>query len=362
MTTLINPAPISTPVKTIYTGDVVQGVPVISHLGVADLPAGQTHRFFFQGVQMGTGQHWYVPVLVAKGIGTSPGKPGAGPCIALVAGVHGDEVSGIDAVQRVMAQIDPAAMTGTVIAVLGVSRPALEYTRSLWPSAQQGGVGIDMNRVWPGDEAADNAAARHAGLLWHRLFMPNVEAVLDYHTITTGSAFTVFLFADMRQPAVRQMAELFPVEHIKDDPGLGGTLETAFIEAGIPALTIEIGEGRRFEPNKIALAVEGSLNVLKHYGMVDGPLGRTAADVGTVFGDTLETIRATVGGFLELLVGLRDRVIPGQLLALQRNAFGDVVAEYRATVAGEVAVVARDALCEPGARVVQILYSRGSGL
>jgi uncharacterized protein len=361
MTTLINSALVPTPVKTVYTGDVVQGVPVISHLAVADLPAGQTHRFFFQGVQMGTGQHWYVPLLVTKGAGSSPEGTG-GPCIALVAGVHGDEVSGIDAVQRVMAQLDPTAMTGTVIAVLGVSRPALEYSRSFWPSAQQGGVGIDMNRVWPGDETADNAAARHAGLLWQRLFMPNVEAVLDYHTITTGSAFTVFLFADMRQPAIRQMAELFPVEHIKDDPGLGGTLETAFVEAGIPALTIEIGEGRRFEPNKIALAVEGSLNVLKHYGMVDGPLGRTAADMGTVFGDTLETIRATAGGYLELLVGLRDRVTPGHPLALQRNAFGDVVAEYCATVAGEVAVVARDALCEPGARVVQILYNRDGGL
>ncbi len=56
---------------------------------------------------------------------------------------------------------------------------------------------------------------------------------------------------------------------------------------------------------------------------------------------------------------LRDRVTPGQPIALQRNAFGDVVAEYQAGVTGEVAVVARDAVCEPGSRVVQILYSQG---
>jgi uncharacterized protein len=155
---------------------------------------------------------------------------------------------------------------------------------------------------------------------------------------------------------VQQMAALFPVEQIQNDPGLSGTLETALIEAGIPALTLEIGSPRRFDATKIARAVEGSLNLLKHYGLVDGPLGRTAAEVGTVYGQALETLRATTGGFLELLVDLRDRVIPGQLVALQRNAFGDVVAEYRAGVAGEVAVVARDALCEPGSRVMQILY------
>ncbi|MBE9141221.1 succinylglutamate desuccinylase/aspartoacylase family protein [Nodosilinea sp. LEGE 07088] len=339
------------PAQTRYTGDTLQGVPVISHLAVSDLAPGQRHRVYFQGVQMGTGQHWYVPVVVTKG-----SRPG--PCIALTAGVHGDEVSGIDAVQRVMAQLDPTAMAGAVLAVLGVSRPAIELTRSLWPTAQQGGLAFDMNRVWPGDETGDNAPARHAGLLWNRLLINNVDAVLDYHTVTTGSAFTMFCFADLRQPAIRQMAELLPVEQIKDDPGLAGTLETAFVDAGIPALTLEIGEGRRFEPQKIALAVEGSLNVLKHYGLIEGPMGRTAADGGTVFGNALATVRATTGGFLELLVGLRDRVIPGQPVARQRSAFGDVVADYHAPVAGEVAVVARDALCEPGTRIVQILHQQ----
>ncbi|MEO1067732.1 MAG: succinylglutamate desuccinylase/aspartoacylase family protein [Cyanobacteria bacterium J06638_6] len=337
--------------KTIYTGDTLQGVPVISQLSVHDLAPRQRLRFYFQGVQMGTGQHWYVPVVVAKG-----DRPG--PCIGLISGVHGDEVSGINAVQQVMAQIDSAAMAGSVIAVLGVSRPAIESTQSFWPSAQQGGVAIDMNRIWPGDEGGDNPAIRHAGLLWNRLLIHNIHAAIDYHTITTGSAFTLFMFADLRQPAIRQMAELFPVEQVKDDPGLSGTLETALVKAGIPALTVEIGEGRRFEPQKIALAVEGSLNVLKHYNLVAGELGCTAADVGTVFGDSLETVRAVYGGFVEVLVGLRDRVTCGQTLARQRNAFGELVFEYHAPVAGEVAVVVRDSLCEPGTRIVQILYSQ----
>lgn len=35
---------------TVYTGDKVQGVPVISTLDVSDLPAGQ-HRFMFEGLR-----------------------------------------------------------------------------------------------------------------------------------------------------------------------------------------------------------------------------------------------------------------------------------------------------------------------
>ena len=54
---------------------------------------------------MGTGQHWYVPVVVAKG--AKPGKR-----ILLISGVHGDEVSPVDAVQRTMAAARPGADVG----------------------------------------------------------------------------------------------------------------------------------------------------------------------------------------------------------------------------------------------------------
>jgi predicted deacylase len=335
---------------TTLTGDIIQGVPVISYLDINDLEPGKKHRFFFQGVQMGTGQHWYVPVVVAKGAR-------AGRRISLTAGVHGDELSPVNAVQRIMDELNPVNMSGTVIAVYDLSRPAKEYTQRKWPIAQSGGTLVDLNRVWPGDEAGDNAPTRHAGILWNRLFKHNIDTALDYHTAATGGDFTMFIFADFQMPEIRQLAELFPIEHIKNDPGENGTLEMAFVNAGIPVMTIEIGGPRGFDARKIAMTVEGSLNVLKHYKIIDGAMGRTAKDAGTFIGDAFETIRSTSGGYLEMLVNLKDRVVPGQKVAIQRNSFGDVVAEYRASVAGEVATIARDALSEPGSRVMQILYN-----
>ena len=336
---------------TIYTQDIIQGIPIISQLDLNDLAPGQKHRFFFQGVQMGTGQHWYVPIVIAKG--ALEGKR-----IALVTGIHGDEISSINAVQRIMAELDPTQMAGAAIAVYGLSRPAIEYTRAQWPIAQGGGLWVDMNRVWPGHEAGNDAPTRHAGLLWNRLLQPNIDLAIDYHTVSTGGDFTMFIYADCRNPEIQYMAELFPVEQIKDDPGLSGTLETAFVDAGIPALTVEIGSPRIFDSHKIALTVEGSLNVFKHYQIIKGSLGRRSKEARTFFGNEFETIRSTSGGFLELFVDLKDPVTPGQKVAIQRNAFGDIVAEYHANVTGQVATIARDALSEPGSRVMQILYRR----
>src|SRR5690242_11704919 len=113
--------------RTVYTSDVIAGKKVVSMLDVNDLEPGQKHQFYFQGVEMPTGQHWYVSVTVAKG--AKPGKR----CV-LTSGVHGDEMSSVHTVQTVMNQLDPSQMSGTVMAVTDVSSPALESMQRRWPN------------------------------------------------------------------------------------------------------------------------------------------------------------------------------------------------------------------------------------
>src|SRR5215831_7173715 len=141
---------------TTFTGDTIGGKKVVSALDVNDLEPGKKHLLYFQGVEMPTGQHWYVSVTVAKG--ATPGKRGV-----LTSGVHGDEMSSVHTVQTVMSQLDPAQMSGTVMAVTDVSRPALESMQRRWPNQGRGIDLIDMNREWPGNE--NGATAPRAVLL-----------------------------------------------------------------------------------------------------------------------------------------------------------------------------------------------------
>ena len=134
---------------------------------------------------MPTGQHWYVSVTVAKG--AKPGKR-----VVLVSGVHGDEMSSVHTVQTVMNQLDPAQMSGTVMAVTDVSRPAMESMQRRWPNSGRGIDLIDMNREWPGNENGVTATSRHAGLLFNRLLRPNADFAIDFHTGTTGFEVAAF--------------------------------------------------------------------------------------------------------------------------------------------------------------------------
>jgi predicted deacylase len=338
---------------TLYTGDVVDGKKVVSKLDVNDLAPGQRHLLYFQGVETPTGQHWYVSVTVARG--ARPGKRAV-----FVSGVHGDEMSSVHTVQTVMNQLDPAEMSGTVMAVTDVSSPAMESMQRRWPNQGRGIDLIDMNREWPGNENGATAASRHAGLLFNRLLRPNADFAIDFHTGTTGFEVTAFNIGGMDLPEVKAMLELYPVAQIFDNHVYPGVLHNAFIDAGIPAFTPEIGAARVLDLEMISLFVEGTMNVLKHHGIVAGAVGRTGKDVGVFVGNSAFPILATAGGLVEHLVKLNDKVEAGQKVAVQRNSFGEVVAEYKSGVAGEITGQRSDAMSEPGNPLVFILFKKAT--
>jgi uncharacterized protein len=338
---------------TVYTGDVIQGKKVISALDVNDLEPGQRHLLYFQGVQMPTGHYCYVSVTVAKG--TKPGKR-----VVLVSGVHGDEMSSVHTVQTVMNQLDPREMSGTVMAVVDVSRPAMEGMQRRWPNSGRGVDLIDMNREWPGNENGPTAPSRHAGLLFNRLLRPNADAAIDFHTGTTGFDVTAFNIAAMDVPEIKAMVDLYPVGQVFDNHVYPGVLHNAFVDVGIPSFTPEIGAARVLNPEMISLFVEGTMNVLKHHGILAGPIGRTAKDVDVFIGNSALPILASQGGLVEHLVKLNNKVEAGQKIAIQRNSFGEVVAEYSSSVAGEVTGQRSDAMSEPGNPLAFILFHKAT--
>jgi uncharacterized protein len=351
-TSSVSPAS-GAPSATVYTGDTIEGKKVVSALDVKDLEPGKKHFLYFQGVQMPTGQHWYVSVTVAKG--AKPGKR-----VVLVSGVHGDEMSSVHTVQTVMNQLNPAEMSGTVMAVTDVSRPALESMQRRWPNFGRGSDLIDMNRQWPGNENGATAPSRHAGLLFNRLLRPNADAAIDFHTGTTGFEVTAFNIGGMDVPEVKAMLELYPVGQIFDNHVYPGVLHNAFMDFGIPSFTPEIGAARVLDPEMISLFVEGTMNVIKHYGILAEPMGRTSKDVDVFIGNSAAPIIATEGGLVEHLVGLNEKVEPGQKVAIQRNSFGEVVAEYTSGVAGEITGLRSDAMAEPGDPLTFILFHKAT--
>lgn len=331
--------------ETVYTGDTLLGYPVIEKLDVADLETG-AHRFYFRALGDAIGGYQHVPVLVTKGAED-------GPKLVLQSSLHGDELAGVAVIHEVMPQIDPATLKGAVVAVPGANPVGMLNHSRYFVSPGSGGSQTNLNRVMPGSETSSDDGKRFAYALWNKLYAGNADVVLDLHTQSRGTAYPFFVYADLRDEGVARIAKVLPADQIKDDVGLDGTFETEMVKAGVPAVTVELGAPKVYDEDMTARGAQGVYNTMIEFGMIEGDIEMMGVE--TFFGNDMTSIRATEGGFGEILVDLNQDVVEGELVAVQRNAFGEVIAEYKAPWDGKVLAVGTDPMRAPGALMVRML-------
>jgi hypothetical protein len=285
-----------------------------------------------------------MPVLVVNGA-----YPGVRLCVA--AGVHGDEYEGMEAVRRLVAELDPQTLRGAVIGLPCVNPPAFQ--------AASRGSGVDhlnLNRIFPGDR--DGSLSMRWAATVVREVIPNIDALVDLHT---GGGFGVIAPCTIVQGGY---------EHLAMDLGLavgheliwkggtwGGTARISALEAGKPAITVEIGGGGGCREDTVALHLRGLRNALRHLKLLDGvpevlpeykeirgsfalassggffraetvpgqPV-KEHATLGTIvnhWGDTLEAIRAPRDG-LVLWIRWRPMVFPGEEAVIFAEVVGSI--------------------------------------
>ena len=216
------------------------------------------------------GQALEIPYMIINGV-----KPG--PCLYIQVAQHGSEVMGLDAMRRLILELDPFNMSGTLIYCLPNPLAFRERRRTTLLDPVPGG----MNRVWPGDPDG-SATERIADLIWTKLVRHATEAI-DLHTGERHSPAWVFYEADevsekaTAETARRseEMAHLFgaPVLYVETEP-YGGrkTLRACCVDKGIPSIVPELSGSGYFDEDIILLAHKGIRNIMVYLGMLEGEI------------------------------------------------------------------------------------------
>lgn len=99
-----------------FTGDVLNGVPVIRDLNLADVPAQSVTKYYLRVGELNGGHPVHIPVMVARGTQESLTT---GKKLSLSASIHGDELNPVRVVQRIFEQLKGQVETlnGTVIGI-----------------------------------------------------------------------------------------------------------------------------------------------------------------------------------------------------------------------------------------------------
>ncbi|MGL4642656.1 MAG: succinylglutamate desuccinylase/aspartoacylase family protein [Cetobacterium sp.] len=324
--------------KTEYTGGKYLGRDIITNLDVTDLEVGKTHEFFFQGTENSLGSPWYIPVTVIKGEKTG-GK------FLVNSGVHGNELNPILATYKVKEKLNPKNVKGTVTIVHGMNIPGLLNNTRGYKFGGNSENTSDLNRQMDSGKVT-TVDQKYSTLIWQNLLSKNADKVIDLHTSGKGSQFPLFVYADFRNLDIKKMAELTGSDIVKMDNGEKGSVETSFVELGVPSITFELGSSETQEAEIVARATDGVLNNLIYWNYLDAK--EIKSKVETFYGNTWSRIRAEKGGFVEAKVKVMDKVNKDDVLFVQYDAFGNVVKEYKSPNTGIVASVKDYPYSEPG--------------
>jgi hypothetical protein len=301
----------------------------LSMLGQAIAPGKRAELRWVSG-QSFDGTVVTTPVIVAHGAT-------AGPRICLTAAVHGDELNGIEIIRRLMNELDPASLSGTVVGVPIVN--FLGYARGsrYLPDRR------DLNRYFPGSPNG-SAASRIAHSFFNDV-LTHCQALVDFHTGSFDRKNLPQVRGDLRIPAVLEFSRGFGATAVLHSPGARGMLRRAAVERGIPAITFEVGSPMRLEPAEIDHAVQALHTLLHKMGMTHS--FRIWAEPQALF-YAAKWVRSDAGGMLFSEVNLGDRVRVGQRLGKVVDPVQNSERAIVSPVQGKVIGMALNQIVLPG--------------
>jgi N2-acetyl-L-2,4-diaminobutanoate deacetylase len=328
---------------------------------VRSLKAGKKIAEYLAVGLMPDGSTLSIPCLCVRG-------QQAGPVLAVLAGVHGDEFEGIPAIHEIFAQLDPGLIRGTFVGIPVSNPPAVLAGTRASPVD-----GLNLARTFPGSPGG-TVSQRLAHYIAETIIAP-ADLMIDLHT--AGARYTMPLYCGYYvhdDPPVldksRAAALAFSaagaevvVEHTLR-PWVSGDLAScgsSVEEAGrrkIPCIYAESTGGGWLRPRVVSFYVAGVLNVMRYLLMLPEPPHEGISGLHLV--GPRHKILVPESGLLVSRVAPLDFVAAGDCLGTVMDPLGGVVAEVRTERCGWVTMMRAHPVVYAGEMVYELAVSTAS--
>jgi predicted deacylase len=299
-------------------------------VGTARASRGQAARGAIE-VPSGVDAALSIPVVVVHGARS-------GPVLAIVAGAHGTEYASIVAVERLIAELDPASVSGTVILVPLVNIPSFEQKVPHVNPVD----GKSMNRFYPGK--ADGTQTERASFLITREVVEKSDHLIDLHGGDLDESLRPYAYwtktGNERQDAIsREMVLAFGLDTIiisadrPKDPAASRYLENTASTRGKPSLTAEAGHAGTVESDDVEALVRGCLSVMRYLKMLEG--APQAVD-SPVWIERIASVTSDVNGLFYPLVRRGSYVQRGMTIGYVTDYLGKRIFDAKSPDSGVV--------------------------
>lgn len=263
--------------------------------GLVELPFGRSimHSDLCFGVHVFRGKH-------------------PGPRLLVCAGVHGDEINGVEIARRLIGSSWIKRISGDLIVVPIVNVPAFVARQRYLPDRR------DLNRLFPGSpEGSHGARCAH-------IFMTQVASqcshVLDLHTASNNRTNLPQIRIDFGLEGNRSFGGAFGAPVVVNSPSPRGSLREALTTLNKPSAVYEAGAAMTLDMPAVSFGLRGVKRILRHLDMI--PASRSKTDkTKTSFCKKSSWLRAPTGGIFRALVPLGKAVSPEIAVGIVADPF-----------------------------------------
>lgn len=253
--------------------------------------------------------------------------PEPGPKLLLTACMHGDELNGLEAIRRMIADKALLPARGTVIAMPILNIYGFLHHSRYLPD------GRDLNRSFPGMKNG-SLAAQMAHFLMQEV-LPLVDCGIDFHAGGASRANFPQIRCSFEDPRGRELAEAFRPPFIAHSSFIDKSFRKEAHRRGKPIVVFEGGESLRFCENSVRIGIAGTRRVMRRLGMLPEGADLDAGPEPIVLPRAL-WVRARHSGLFHPGVENGRPVTKGQIIGTVTDPYGSFLREIKSPEDGYV--------------------------
>jgi len=285
-----------------------------SILGVTVAP-GESKTVYMEIAKLHTTTKLDIPIIIER-------SKTDGPVVLFSAGIHGDEINGVEIVRQLITQKINKPKIGTIICIPIVNMFGFVNKSRDFPD------GRDLNRVFPGSKKG-SLASRFAHYIIEEI-MPLVDYCIDFHAGGASRFNAPHIRIVENNEELKLLADIFNAPFTLYSKNIAGSFRNSSSKLNVKMLLFEGGKSLDINEAVAQEGIDGAKRILSYLKMLQPKYDVPTQKETTICINKSIWVRARNSGLLHDYNKVGMHVKKGDVLGAITDPFGKFQQEIKA--------------------------------
>ncbi|MDP4760917.1 MAG: succinylglutamate desuccinylase/aspartoacylase family protein [Crocinitomicaceae bacterium] len=250
-----------------------------------------------------------------------------GPTVLLMAGLHGDEINGVEIIRRFLRKKLHKPLIGTIICMPVFNIFGFLNVQRELPD------GRDLNRSFPG--SPKGSLASQFAFHFMKEIAPHCDYIIDFHTGASQRNNFPQIRCVFKDEESVELAKVFNPPFILHSNLIPKTLRESMVKRKKKILLFEGGKSNSIEEQVVEEGLNGVKRIIAHLGMRNYKYDITK-DREPIFFEESKWMRAPSSGMFQALMKNGSAVLKGDVIGIVTDPYGNYEKKIKATQNGYI--------------------------